>query len=141
MKSFDLAISTISDTQIGLNYLSVFTKKYENDLILAKLPEFSSYSKNLEEGLKSYVSSSKKNTEQAKDLEKTRSLVTILLLVYFIIIIGVSLLGYVMKLDWLVMILGLLTFISIPGVLVFDGYITKFFFYYGDLVNLFIFNS
>ena len=48
---------------------------------------------------------------------------------------GFAALGYFCKLQNFVMVLGLLTFISIPLILVFDGYMAKFFFYYGDLCN------
>lgn len=43
--------------------------------------------------------------------------------------------GYLCKVEKLVMVLGLLTFLTIPGIIVFDGYIAKYFFIYGDLCS------
>lgn len=54
-------------------------------------------------------------------------------LIYFMLIIFLTLIGYLCKVEKLVMVLGLLTFLTIPGIIVFDGYIAKYFFVYGDL--------
>ena len=112
-----------------------FTDKYNANLSLANLPKFQNYSVALEQGLKDYIADAKVNTDEAKKLESQRALATILLLCYFFVIVILTLIGFLIKNENMVMVLGLITFISIPGVIVFDGYIAKFFFYYGDLCH------
>ena len=137
--SFDLATTTISQTKQSGDLLTAFTTTYKENITEAGLEGFEGYSQALSKGLDDYYKEAGDNTKDAKDMEKSRSIFVILLLVYFIVVIGLSVVGYFIKLDWLVMIMGLLVFISIPGVLVFDGYMTKFFFYYGDLVSYYFY--
>lgn len=133
MASFDKAKSSIKSAKSPLTNLKTFTEKYEANLTAAHITNFTNYSIALQDGLKKYASVSESNVEDAISLETGRSVGTILFLVYFLLIVLLTVIGYFFQKENLVMVLGLLTFITIPGIIVFDGYIAKFFFYYGDL--------
>lgn len=87
----------------------------------------------MQEGLGNYASFAGKNIDEAIDSETSRFIATIFFLVYFILVIGLTILGYYFRKESLVMVLALLIFLTIPGIVVYDGYIARFFFFYGDV--------
>lgn len=131
--SFDTAKDSLKSVKRPENDLYKFTEEYKENITLANINNFENYSLALQDGLKEYSSVSGSHIDEARDLEIVRSVGVILFLVYFILVIILTVVGFFLHKENLVMVLALLIFLTIPGIIVFDGYIAKFFFYYGDI--------
>lgn len=80
-----------------------------------------------------YVEVTKKHTDEIKDDDNNRNVGMILLYVYYLIMIILSFVFFFLKWKIPEGIIFFLFLFTIPAMLVFEGYNSKFFFYYADL--------
>jgi uncharacterized membrane protein len=80
-----------------------------------------------------YVEVTKKHTDEIKDDDNKRNVGMILLYVYYLIMIICSFLFFFLKWKIPEGIIFFLFLLTLPAMLVFEGYNSKFFFYYADL--------
>ena len=80
-----------------------------------------------------YVDITKEHTDEIKSNDNSRNTGMILLYVYYLIIIILSLVFFFFKLKTPEGILFILALFTIPAMLIFEGYNSKYFFFYSDL--------
>lgn len=86
-------------------------------------------------GIDNYVLVANNRTNEAISNENMRNTVTILIFTAYLIIIVLTFLSFFMKWQSVLTLIAILVLFSISFMLVFEGYITKFYFYYSDMCS------
>lgn len=84
-------------------------------------------------GIDNYVTIANNRTNEAISSENMRNTATILIFTAYLIVIVLVFLSFFMKWQSVLALLAILVLFSISGMLVFEGYITKYYFYYSDM--------
>lgn len=88
---------------------------------------------NFKSHIDNYINVTENHTDEIKINDNNRNLGMILLYVYYLIVIILAYLFFFLKLKTPEGILFILVLFTIPAMMVFEGYISKYFFFYSDL--------
>lgn len=122
IKSTEDMISPLSSAIEAINNDKTTSIKIDDDLY-----------KQFKSGIDNYVVIANNRTNEAISSENMRNTATILIFTAYLIVIILIFLSFFMKWQSVLALLAILVLFSISGMLVFEGYITKFYFYYSDM--------
>ena len=129
--TFDVATTQISKTEQLYKPVNDLITKIRGDFPDAVPSE--SYMENFKKSIDKYISDSKIRTEQMIDDESARNVWLILLYVYYLLLLISGYVAFFLKMEKVESVLAILAFFTIPAMIIFEGYNTKFYFFYSDI--------
>ena len=133
--AFDNILDDSSNYKDKAENLKQFTEKHKSKLIEANFTKFETYSKKMEEGLYRYIEKTNFYINDSKKMEKDRSIGVIFFGLGYFLIVSLTLISYKYLIEQLANFLNVFTYFTLIGLIIFEGYTSKFFFYYGDLCD------
>ena len=133
-KSFNFAAETISKSDSSFKKINdaVITFNQSNPEHPVPTENFMNLFKS---DIEKYISDTKQRTQQILDDEAKRFNTTISIYVVYIFLICLAYVFFFIKKEILELILSIVLFFAVPGLLLFEGFNAKYFFYYGDICD------
>jgi hypothetical protein len=83
----------------------------------------------------SYKNTTHKNTDKLYQRESLRELITLLVFFFYLGVLLLTFVGFFKRWPTLILTLSILLLISLPGLLIFEGYNSIFFLVYSDMCD------
>ena len=133
-KSFNFAAETISKSDNAFHNINEAVLIFNQSKLEHPVPT-ENYMNSFKSDIEKYISDTKKRTQQILDDEAKRFNTTIAIYIVYLFLICLAYVFFFIKKEILELILSVILFFAIPGLIIFEGFNAKYFFYYGDICD------
>jgi uncharacterized Tic20 family protein len=133
-KSFNFAAETISKSDNAFQNINEAVLIFNQSKLEHPVPT-ENYMNSFKSDIEKYISDTKKRTQQILDDEAKRFNTTIAIYIVYLFLICLAYVFFFIKKEILELILSVILFFAIPGLIIFEGFNAKYFFYYGDICD------
>ena len=132
--SFDFAVKTIQKTTDSIQIINDAINNLRKYNLSNPIPT-EEYMKNFGENIDKYINDTKNRTQQILDDENKRRYITLSIYITYLLVVFLAYLFFFIKKEIPELIISIILFFAIPGLLILEGYNSKFFFYYCDICD------
>ena len=133
-KSFNFAAETIAKSDNAFQNINEAVLIFNQSKLEHPVPT-ENYMNAFKSDIEKYISDTKQRTQQILDDEAKRYNTTISIYIIYLFLICLAYVFFFIKKEILELILSVVLFFAIPGLIIFEGFNAKYFFYYGDICD------
>ena len=133
-KSFNFAAETIAKSDNAFQNINEAVLIFNQSKLEHPVPT-ENYMNSFKSDIEKYISDTKQRTQQILDDEAKRYNTTISIYIVYLFLICLAYVFFFIKKEILELILSVVLFFAIPGLIIFEGFNAKYFFYYGDICD------
>ena len=133
-KSFNFAAETIAKSDNAFQNINEAVLIFNQSKLEHPVPT-KNYMNAFKSDIEKYISDTKQRTQQILDDEAKRYNTTISIYIIYLFLICLAYVFFFIKKEILELILSVILFFAIPGLIIFEGFNAKYFFYYGDICD------
>ena len=133
-KTFNFAAETIAKSDNAFQNINNAVLTFNQSKLEYPVPT-ENYMNAFKSDIEKYISNTKQRTQQILDDESKRFNTTIAIYVVYLVLICLAYAFFFIKKEILELILSIILFFAVPGLIIFEGFNAKYFFYYGDICD------
>ena len=133
-KSFNFATETISKSDNAFQNINNAVLIFNQSKLEHPVPT-ENYMNAFKSDIEKYISDTKQRTQQILDDETKRYNTTLSIYIVYLSLICLAYVFFFIKKEILELILSIILFFAVPGLIIFEGFNAKYFFYYGDICD------
>ena len=133
-KSFNFAAETISKSDNAFQNINNAVLIFNQSKLDHPVPT-ENYMNAFKSDIEKYISDTKQRTQQILNDESKRYNTTLSIYIVYLSLICLAYVFFFIKKEILELILSIILFFAVPGLIIFEGFNAKYFFYYGDICD------